>query len=145
MATKVPNIFIDKILGSKKYYSIDTLLGLCFMSSESIDKKSYFIKTEDFSIVSLAEKLQGKYIKASLRTIVANIKNIISLKILTKNEANNEWILKGMEEMHTKGGKGFTRISKWFFSADFSCLTLVEKRISLVLAMLKGSSSSKFY
>ena len=79
MATKVPNAFIDKILECKKYYSIDTLLGLCFISSEAIDKKSYFIKTEDFSIISLAEKLQGKYVKASLRTIVSNIKNLISL------------------------------------------------------------------
>ena len=145
MATKVPNAFIDKILECKKYYSIDTMLGLCFISSEAIDKKSYFIKTENFSIISLAEKLKGKYVKATLRTIVSNIKNLISVKILNKNEANNEWILTGMEEMHNKGSQGFTRISEWFFSADFSCLTLVEKRIALVLAMLKGSRSSKFY
>ena len=145
MATKVPNEFINKILESKKYYSIDTLLGLCFMSCESLDKKSYIIKTEDFSLTSLAEKLQGKYIKASLRTIVSNIKSLISLKILNKNINNNEWTLTKMEEMHNKGSQGFTRISKWFFSKDFSCLTLVEKRIALVLAMLKGSRASKFY
>ena len=47
--------------------------------------------------------------------------------------------------MHIKGGKGFTRISKWFFSNEFKGLTLVEKRIALVLAMLKGSRASKFY
>ena len=93
MATKVPNEFINKILESKKYFSIDTLLGLCFISCESLDKKSYIIKTEDFSITSLAEKLQGKYIKASLRTIVSNIKDLISLKILNKNINNNEWTL----------------------------------------------------
>ena len=55
MATKIPNGFIGKILNSKKYYAIDTMLGLCFMSSESNDKKFYVIKTEDFSIISLAK------------------------------------------------------------------------------------------
>ena len=145
MATKVPNEFINKILESKKYFSIDTLLGLCFISCESLDKKSYIIKTEDFSITSLAEKLQGKYIKASLRTIVSNIKDLISLKILNKNINNNEWTLAKMEEMNKKGSQGFTHISKWFFSKEFSCLNLVEKRIALVLAMLKGSRASKFY
>ena len=145
MATKIPNGFIGKILNSKKYYAIDTMLGLCFMSSESNDKKFYAIKTEDFSITSLAKKLKGKYFNAALRTIISNIKELISLKILSKNEAENEWILIGMEDMHIKGGKGFTRISKWFFSNDFKGLTLVEKRIALVLAMLKGSRASKFY
>ena len=145
MATKIPNGFISKILNSKKYYAIDTMLGLCFMSSESNDKKFYAIKTEDFSITSLAKKLKGKYFNAALRTIISNIKELISLKILSKNEAENEWILTGMEDMHIKGGKGFTRISKWFFSNDFKGLTLVEKRIALVLAMLKGSRASKFY
>ena len=145
MATKIPNGFISKILNSKKYYAIDTMLGLCFMSSESNDKKFYAIKTEDFSITSLAKKLKGKYFNAALRTIISNIKELISLKILSKNEAENEWVLTGMEDMHIKGGKGFTRISKWFFSNDFKGLTLVEKRIALVLAMLKGSRASKFY
>ena len=145
MATKIPNGFIGKILNSKKYYAIDTMLGLCFMSSESNDKKFYAIKTEDFSITSLAKKLKGKYFNAALRTIISNIKELISLKILSKNEAENEWVLTGMEDMHIKGGKGFTRISKWFFSNEFKGLTLVEKRIALVLAMLKGSRASKFY
>ena len=145
MATKIPNGFIGKILNSKKYYAIDTMLGLCFMSSESNDKKFYAIKTEDFSITSLAKKLKGKYFNAALRTIISNIKELISLKILSKNEAENEWVLTGMEDMHIKGGMGFTRISKWFFSNEFKGLTLVEKRIALVLAMLKGSRASKFY
>ena len=138
MATKVPNEFINKILESKKYFSIDTLLGLCFISCESLDKKSYIIKTEDFSITSLAEKLQGKYIKASLRTIVSNIKDLISLKILNKNINNNEWTLAKMEEMNKKG----SRASK-FYKEDGFIINLLNLKNSIWSKALR--SDNKYY
>lgn len=63
MATKVPNEFINKILESKKYFSIDTLLGLCFISCESLDKKSYIIKTEDFLLLPLQKNFKENILK----------------------------------------------------------------------------------
>lgn len=152
MATKVPNIFLNKILDSNKYYIIETTMGLCFMAIESLDKKEYYIKTGNNSISYLAKKLKDKYVKANLQTIISTLEELKSLNILKEDDDNAGWILVDMADMHKKQNdalsktrKGFTRIINWFFTKDFAELTSVEKRICLAMAILKNSRASKFY
>lgn len=152
MATKVPNIFLNKILDSNKYYIIETTMGLCFMATESLDKKKYYIKTGNNSISYLAKKLKDKYVKANLQTIISTLEELKNLDILKEDDDNAGWILIDMADMHkkqnatlSKTSKGFTRIVDWFFSKDFAELTSVEKRVCLVMAILKNSRASKFY
>lgn len=152
MATKVPNIFLNKILDSNKYYIIETTMGLCFMATESLDKKEYYIKTGNNSISYLARKLKDRYVKANLQTIISTLEELKTFNILKNDEDNTGWILIDMVDMHkkqddnlSKTNKGFTRITNWFFSEDFAELTSVEKRICLVMAILKNSRASQFY
>lgn len=154
MATKMSNHHLGTIFNKcREYYILDTYISLVHRAVELKDDK-FIIQTFDNSKPHLVS-LVGSTVNATYKTILGCITKLMDLDILRYDEELNGWIFTDMEYMVKPKEEvppekrhlcqGYTKIHRFFFTAEFQTMRSMEKRLLVYMAQLKDSKANAAY